>query len=364
MRQGKEPGRNGQKRRGRRLGASRTARAAVIYKAMAACGVGIQALADRLGIARSTLRRWLDGESRATAAFSLDALWDALGITGERRERMSARLASTSPERSLAQVDERGVVAAGSPERARDALVTLLRAELHERHISARELARRLHVAPATVTRFLGGAVTRSRLRIEAICDAIGLCEGSMRRRELLRLATAGALALSVGAPVMLRTRGLDFDEVARRMDGLERPRAAGCLQEAWDAAQEPELRGMIRRARALERDGSARAIRFRYDFVVATMRKQRAPWTVSAEHATRVIEWYKGVQHELLRFAPPAEVSHELAQIHERIAPLYRQKGAYDDSVWSFDFALRQRTERAEDMALAVHLWRNRAHI
>ena len=242
--------------------------------------------------------------------------------------------------------------------------MALLQAELCERHISARELARRLGVAPATVTRFLNGAVARSRLRIEAVCDAMGLREGSMRRRELLRLAAAGALALSVGAPVMLRTRGLDLDEVARRMDGLERLRAAGRLQEAWDAAQEPELRGMIRRARTLERDVPARATRFRYDFVVATMREQRAPWTVSAERATQVVAWYEVVQHELLRFSPPSEVSHELAQIHERIAPLYREKGDYNASVWSFDFALQQRAERAEDMALAVHLWRNRAHV
>ena len=87
-------------RRGRRPGAPRTARAAVVDEAMRACDVGITDLAARLGVARSTLRRWLDGDSRATAAFSLDALWDALGVSGERRERLSARLVSSLAARS------------------------------------------------------------------------------------------------------------------------------------------------------------------------------------------------------------------------------------------------------------------------
>src|SRR5579859_4322083 len=117
-------------RRGRRPGAPRTARAVVVDEAMRACDVGITDLAARLGVARSTVRRWLDGDSRATSAFSLDALWDALGVTGERRERLSVRLASAQPPRSAAHAEERGGASTPAPEQPRAELVALLQAEL------------------------------------------------------------------------------------------------------------------------------------------------------------------------------------------------------------------------------------------
>jgi hypothetical protein len=182
-----------------------------------------------------------------------------------------------------------------------------------------------------------------------------------MRRRELLRLAAAGALALTIAAPVSLRTRGLDFDEVEQRLAAVEALRALGQPREAWAASQALDLRGMIRRARALERDPVARATRYRYDFMLASLQEQLLPWKGRRAAA---IAWYDHARDALLAHATPAEVSHEMAQLYERTAPLYRELGDLSESIWQYDFALRQRMERTEDLALAVHLWRNRAHV
>jgi transcriptional regulator with XRE-family HTH domain len=342
------------------LGAPSTARAAAVYEAMLASGVGLTELSARLHIARSTLRRWLDGDSRATAAFSLDALCAALGATSDRRQRLMTQLASSMPASHLMPAADHDRVP-DMPAGARETLAALLRDEMRVRGLSKRKLAERLGVAPTTVTRLLNGEVTRSRLSIEAVCDAIGFSEDSMRRRELLRLAAAGALALSVGAPAVLRSRSLDLDEIGACITAVERLRAQGYPREAWTMSQAPELRGLIRRARALERDPQAWTASYRYDFMLATLQEQLLPWKGRRAMA---IAWYERARDALLARAPANAVSHEMAQIYERTAPLYRELGDFNESVWQYDYALRQRMERAEDIALAVHLWRNRAHV
>ena len=352
--------------RGRRMGAPTTTRAAVIQEALVASGMSLTVLAARLGVARSTMRRWMNGQSRATTAFSLAALSEALRLDSAQRATFNARLGDygtcvTDCDNTVCDAG-RGV--AGVAGEARAALAHLLREELRAKDVSARWLARALGVAPSTVTRLLEGSVARSRLRVDAVCDALELGEGSMRRRDVLKLALAGGLALTVAAPPALSARGLDYDDIARRLAEIEDTRAAGRLAEAWRAARAPDLRALIRRMRARWHDPKARAARFRYDFLLATMREHMTVWSPSANRPAGVIAWYEAAQYALLLGVGEREVGHELAQIHERIAPLQREMGAYDASIRSFDYALRQPTERAEDQALAVHLWRNRAHV
>ena len=81
---------DGRRARGRPMGAPRAARAEIVQQALLEAGLSLTELATRLGIARSTLRRWLDGEARATAAFSLDELCAARGVAGARRARLMA----------------------------------------------------------------------------------------------------------------------------------------------------------------------------------------------------------------------------------------------------------------------------------
>ena len=376
------------RRRGRPAQTPTTALARHINTYLDAAGCTYTSLAHRLHVSRHTLARWLTGATLTTNHISLERVADALELGGAQRHQFIqtaqsclARYPSpssgsdaqaTTPGRKSrsAHRTSTSMPDTGAPtHRAPQALTgtgAYLKTAMQRIGINQRELARRLGVSRATITNLLHGYQKRSRkVTMMNLCAALELT-GMKRREFLLGMAQAGAAGMlavagAAEAPRLfqLHHMRLDLDAIDHRLDELTQLHHLGQLQLAQDGLR--EIHKTLAHARLKERDTHAAQVKIHYASLQATVYESILPWF---SRAHQVIAAYNRLEDQVLYRFPERQFAYSRAYVAARKAPLYREQGDMDESLFYFTYAIEQCAPYAGDPQLQVELFRNRAHV
>lgn len=222
------------------------------------------------------------------------------------------------------------------------------------------ELARRLAISTTTLSRLLRGQTTGARRVTEsAMCEALGLT--GVKRREFLRLARqAGALALAAGVmtPAQTKYAGLDLDLVDDRVAELNRLVELGEVEMVMAHAR--RWYEQLASSRLAPTDRRGAEAKLRVGLVLGAAQEAALPWF---QRAPAVLRTYQRVEEEAIIPLPLDAFALQYAQLLERMAPVYRELGAYDQSLRRYEDGLHYARD-ARNPARRVDLYRNRAHV
>jgi transcriptional regulator with XRE-family HTH domain len=371
-------------RRGRDLKPPATPLGIVLTQWLAQREISASAFAQRLGVSRTTLWRLLQGRSTFTHRLRLVDFCRALGLNGpeaedfmaacERRVAVRPFPAGPAADRGLSGG---GLSGADGPEAG---LTAFLVEQLRVRGLSRAEFARRVAVAPSTISRILGGRVRRThRVALDAVARALGLDETQQRRLRSLALR-AGLFALrpQLVAPAprffaLEQRMGQSLDAIEQEVDELRGRRNQG------------EVMPVLQRIRALFAQ--------LYDGPAPTSDLARAPELVSAmlrvgleycEAQAAALNWYARVPcmirtcdrmaEEVLQHLPfpPKRFVSEYGHVINLRAPQYRNwrpisssrpKRDAHEGIWELTWALDHLMPHLHEPTLQLELLRNRAH-
>ncbi len=329
-----------------------------------------------LGVSRATFMRWLRGTTLVTRSFSLEQLADALNLqTSEREEFLTACQArlnkggivnqprSSSGETPPYSMAKRRVQTLRARRTASTPFGACLQALLADKTMSQAELARRLKVAPGTITLLIFGAQRKIHaFTAEQLADALELTD--MKRREFLALAAGtGMFALSgaIEAPrlFVLHHPRFDLDDVERTFQAiiLQHNRGNTC----GIVAEYDMLRERIAHARLSFSDRRVVDLVYRLGAFEATLFETLVPWY---QRSKVTIERYLQLEETLLNRFPINDFAYEHAYVAARIAPMYREQGDYERGLYTFTNAIEHLAPVSRDPSIRIELFQNRAHI
>lgn len=241
------------------------------------------------------------------------------------------------------------------------ALGTWLQERLDVLHITRTELARRLHVSPATVGRLLNGNIrVVQRVSAEGLCNALEM--NDMDRREFLQrvsAASAATFAFATGAtPPTVQKHKIDLDLANDHADALSR------LMNGSDAAYVRESARLwydkLAQERAYAKDTQLGAVQLRFGIQLGAAQEMTLPWKQRDQVAIRT---YTAVEEEVISRYNLNTFRQEYAILLSHRAPLYRSLGYFDESEKDFEDAFYW-VKTVNDPQLRATLFRSYAHL
>ena len=231
--------------------------------------------------------------------------------------------------------------------------------QLDDTGMTRSKLAGLLHVSPSTVGRLLNGDTkVVQRVSAENICDVLGLDD--MKRRELLRLVgNTGAFALATGVSApKITTYKIDLDMADDYADALDRLRLQGEVQYVMEKAQ--LWYAKLSQEQPYAKDTRYAATQIRFGIILGYAQEIVLPWYRRGPIALKT---YNHIEQSIIHRFELNTFKQEHANILSHSAPLYRELGAYAESVRQFEDGIYW-LQRVDDPFLRTNLYRSRAHV
>ncbi len=373
----------GGKHPGRRVKASDAPLGALIVEQLGVAGISMQTFVRRLGVSRATVWRLLHGKIELSNTITIAELCRALELAGEGRKRFvqacepfvrSVVEGDAARASRLRHGEEKGHPAAGVEPLAR--LGAFLRECLRDAHLSQKELANLVDVAPSTISRLVRGKLKATHaVDMQKLTDA--LCLTPLSRQRFLRLAVeAGLFTLtSRMAPArswfmqLEKAAGLDLDSVEQEVSRLRERRNHGEVVAVYMRARElfDRLFSQPLPTSALLESPELASAKLQVGFEYSEAQAAYLGWY---ERAPSMIQTLDAMEHVLGYFAPKRFAS-EYGHLLNLRAPLYRMRPysretaeSYRESITQFTQALDIYVPLRDEPTLKIELLRNRAHV
>ena len=363
----------------------------IVAETMIAKDIQLQVLAAHLHVSRATLWRFLNGRTGCSRRITLTQLCQALSLQGEEQSAFirtcaeHVKDASTPCHTSGAQVSSsargggsslpgpgHGIVA----ESPAHQLGGFVAEHMSAKHLTQSALARKLKVAPSTISRLTRGKLASTHtVDVEKLGRALDLHEGD--RLALRTFADQAALFPMVhrAAPAQLcfheleRSLGMTFAEIEDEIIGLRERRNHGEVAEVYRRVSELFL-ALFSWAIPLTRVAQSHELartKLQVGFEYCEAQAAHLDWY---GRAPAMIQTLTRMEADVLQRFPVKVVAAETTHLLNLRAPLYYKVSipqgmthGYRECIAELTTALDTVSPLYHEPTLRIELLRNRAH-